>query len=685
MWLLAVTEASITNIWVFAQESVFKQVPEWREMIEDWDGWTETYLLEKDIKRLFCQSDSAEMQQTKVFKELYEKLAPQTAMDGLGVEMGGDTLKWHIATPRGMVIAQQLTTTTMASAIKYWEDQQILNKTHKKIELTCRFAENKEDVFFREETWGGKGEQEFHLGDWIVADIAPLAVMPQSSNAPFPNDQVGVELKKDKEEVPITRTLSHDQFKTTYRSFLKSAVPQKGVVVSHDNNMKEAPHKKNKIQLYNIALRGKSPMEGAHQEIHARHKLEAITKHVVTYNIALTQSEKSVQEYNPELVDHLKSKPHLQNRKWGQMLEAELKHSLQWVMDKHMTDDWLKIDRWHDDIEAAISGRGSIAQKLSQLNKVNDAATEFKCQKSDDAMADMYNSLILRLVQAYIGLARPFPEDEVKSVCKLRGWETKLQAVCQPYKGATEVLARFFAQELLGELPVNIKEVDAYQEQQARITTKMPDFLRRSDVTRELAQQYVKARLKAKVLDYTFRMEAATWYKADHIYRRTDKDKNLSDYAAQKGLIEIEIRRFIQKYEKENSNSSMLSSELQQLQRQAKKEARKTVLAIRTNAIKSLQECSEEVVHTINMYKEIRNENAATTSELYLLWGLAHILRLKLCKHWSLFDVNSFNEFVSNENWNERDEFNRAIDTFKHGGRADPTNPVNAVSWLWLL
>ena len=65
-----------------------------------------------------------------------------------------------------MVLARRLTSETLENAIWHWESMQ--QKQDQGIELACRYAYNKEEIFYREETWNGAGAQAFHLGDYAA-------------------------------------------------------------------------------------------------------------------------------------------------------------------------------------------------------------------------------------------------------------------------------------------------------------------------------------------------------------------------------------------------------------------------------------------------------------------------------------------------------------------------------------
>ena len=129
-------------------------------MEDDVKEWMKKHLLPREVQELIDSGQSDERLRNAIFRAIHEKLAPSnTTMVG--------ELVWHVAKPRGMVIARQLTTTTMASATVYWDKfrehdkkHQVLqkSKSKSKVELSCRFATNKEEIFHREESWNGQGE-----------------------------------------------------------------------------------------------------------------------------------------------------------------------------------------------------------------------------------------------------------------------------------------------------------------------------------------------------------------------------------------------------------------------------------------------------------------------------------------------------------------------------------------------
>ena len=530
------------------------------------------------------------------------------------------------------------------------------------------------------------GSQEFSLGDWIVADIEPFA-----DDAKL-DKHTSIDLKKcsvhagssEDLEVPVTRTLSHEKFVTTYRR-LNGEVPLMGQVIAYtddDSATSDASAEQATVQLYNVGLRGLAPKARHHN----KHRLEAIADHVVTYNIALTQKEQTVRDWQQrreeeedeeddeprkDLVEEIVAKANLKHgtNKWDEMLEAELKHELKWFLEKHMTADWLKLERFQDGIQAAASSRGSTAQKLALLNDVSEGITRFgAAQFENQTLADVYKSLVLKLVRAYMSLAQQgVPEEEVTRIIAYRRWDIKLEALCQPYKHCTELLNSLFQRELLGEVPSS-EDLDKL------IIDKMPEFVAESNVARELAQQYVVARLEAKVLDYKFKMAAAKWYKAEHIFKE-GADLEKSEYSNQIHFIDVETRRYLKK-EQNKAKAPMSAPEVKAAITEGNKQARQKVKNMRTKAIESLKACSLEVMHTINMYKAIRKQGQ--TADLYLLKGLAHVQRIELCGEWQHFDEKTFDKFQEEEGWDRGDEYDCAISIFTAGSHADSKNPVTA-------
>lgn len=210
------------------------------------------------------------------YQKLYEMLRKhvkyETTAEGVR-----QPLPWHLAKSRGMVLAKQLTPEVLDFAIKEWGHSNGI--ADRKVDLACRNADNKEEIFFREETWGGQGTQEFALGDWIVSDIVPLD--PKNIGDSTRVTIKKVFLKKDEKNVYITRTMPHLKFRQTYRSFNNQGeMPREanlGRFVGRFNN-NQPPQ--NTMKLYNVALVGRVPGLKRTKVICQIHSFVAIILHL---------------------------------------------------------------------------------------------------------------------------------------------------------------------------------------------------------------------------------------------------------------------------------------------------------------------------------------------------------------------------------------------------------------------
>ena len=182
------------------------------------------------------------------YEKLYELLCKQAKFD-VTPEGKRIPLTWHLAKSRGMVLAKQLTPSVLDTSILRWEQRDGMAEL--KVDLACRNADNKEEIFFREETWGGQGTQEFALGDWIVADIVPL----ESKSV---GDATRVTIKPERKyNVPITRTMPNAKFRQTYRTFEnQTEKPKESNLSRFSSNHYEL---QNTMKLYNVALVGRVP------------------------------------------------------------------------------------------------------------------------------------------------------------------------------------------------------------------------------------------------------------------------------------------------------------------------------------------------------------------------------------------------------------------------------------------
>lgn len=205
-----------------------------------------TNLSQADQEILQAASGGGDFQRQKMiyYEQLYEMLKKQTKID----PQTHEPLAWHVANPTGMVLATQLTPRVLDAALQRWDH---LSRTSEQdIDFKCRGADNKEEIFFREETWGGKGTKEFRLGDWILADIEPLKESEEGKQK--------IAFKQDEKHRYITRTLEHSKFQGTYRTYIDNKKPEVSPLsrFTQDALQNSLTQPGNSMRLYNVALIG---------------------------------------------------------------------------------------------------------------------------------------------------------------------------------------------------------------------------------------------------------------------------------------------------------------------------------------------------------------------------------------------------------------------------------------------
>eukprot|EP00656_Telonema_subtile_P056496 TRINITY_DN9033_c0_g5_i1.p2 TRINITY_DN9033_c0_g5~~TRINITY_DN9033_c0_g5_i1.p2 ORF type:complete len:1454 (+),score=407.57 TRINITY_DN9033_c0_g5_i1:70-4431(+) len=568
-------------------------------------------------------------------------------------------LSWHVAHPRGMVLAKQLTPGLLDASIKYWDERTLMSE--QKIDFACRNADNKEEIFFREETWGGQGTQEFGLGDWVLADIQPLA--EDSSEG---SERTRIVIQQDDQKRYLTRTMQSHKFLKTYRTHSGKKPPQKANLSRFTAEASGFASQVNEMKLYNVALVGHvSGKSGAKQ----KHRLESdlYADDLITFDATKQGSELTTE-----------------------LATGQLSNWLDY--SRTVNCDWMTIGRLRGEVDAAVEGARSIAQQLSALKTARESILSFgKDGLDQQEIADAYYRLVLKLVQSYMNLAQAFTEDEIERIVGYEHWELKLKELCQPYKSAYKSMLRFLAKQLLkmslehadlkklleskvehleemefgilspstpdDEMGVSVSAFDdigssIYRQSEelvrrhtetgeipsphkvaALVNVMLPYFVAQSDIARALAMAYVEAGHEFSVLQSRFRIAAARVYHAHEV--ATADHAHEPKYAMQQVFIKRYITRTLRKkndkYNEENQTKGGLTTSL--LKKEKKKirdQADAKVVHIFKNALIWIRRFYDDTRNAIAVYADVKALNAAASPALYFAIGMAIFQQLQL-------------------------------------------------------
>ena len=402
----------------------------------------------------------------------------------------------------------------------------------------------------------------------MIADIEPLEESKKANNL------TAVEIKMDKDKAYyLTRTMSHSKFLSTYRTLVNDQIPDNCALHVAKSSSHALTQSDDQFKLHNVALRGIADADSGPS---TQHKLMGIgiADRTCSFHIAFTQQEADV---NPALANDLKTLLDAEKNPWDKLdiqkaggvtqaevcvgLVSELEESLKDCLEESMNGNWLMMNRMCDDIIHATNG-SSMAQQLNQLRPIREKVLEFgegieqvplslavsdPCEFSVSGLSanqhndsEAYQAVVLKLVQAYVGLAQPFPDEEIERTVNYPDWQNKLTELTLPFSKAVQVLQTFLKHALLSSqggaqsdvaeeandmmtramsVEVNVAEEIGYVMDNAELIDQaLPTFVAQSNVTRLLAQQYVDAGMKEKILQYRFRVAAARTYHANELY-----------------------------------------------------------------------------------------------------------------------------------------------------------------------
>jgi len=154
--------------------------------------------LKKLLEPFFSDHDGAAL---PIFEDVnWQNLQTTLQMEGAGGS-------WCLVRPKGVVVAVAVTQELLDGVSRCsregtdgrhfaWDAASVTN----------------EDVYHREESWGGQGRQQFAIGDWLVGDIDSISY-----------HGTGQLVWKETATGSITRTLQPSVFQRTYRDAASKA------------------------------------------------------------------------------------------------------------------------------------------------------------------------------------------------------------------------------------------------------------------------------------------------------------------------------------------------------------------------------------------------------------------------------------------------------------------------------